>query len=125
MQENCGGCNQWAAQRCPVHRYLSQQRGASPDKATDEAIEMYQKGLQAARVRKEHCARSANPLICGEPECLMSLAASNLYKTTPKLAAAEQYARAALALVPYWHYMSDILVPSIETAKKKQQVTIR
>lgn len=108
----------------PVRWFLSQQRGASPDKSTDEAIEIYQKGLKAARVRK---STVRDPLIpsWGEPECLMSLAASNLYRTTPNLAAAEQYAREALALVPYWHYVRDILVPSIENAKKKQQVTIR
>lgn len=65
-----------------------------------------------------------DPLIpsWGEPECLMSLAGANLYRPTPNLAAAEQYARSALALVPYWHYVRDILLPSIETAKVKDEI---
>jgi hypothetical protein len=49
----------------------------------------------------------------------MSLAAGNLYRATPDLVAAEQYAREALALVPYWHYVRDILLPAIETVKAK------
>src|SRR5260370_37650936 len=52
----------------------------------------------------------------------MSLAGSNFYRTAPDLAAAEQYARAALALVPYWHYVRDILIPMIETAKIKIEI---
>jgi hypothetical protein len=80
---------------------------------------MYKKGLKAARARK---SAARDPLIpsWGEPECLMSLAAANLFRTTPDLAPAEQYAREALALVPYWHYVRDILLPSIETAKAKR-----
>ncbi|MGH9936134.1 MAG: hypothetical protein ACREAM_07810 [Blastocatellia bacterium] len=103
----------------PVRFYLSHQRGDGPDKATDAAIEVYKKGLKAARARKR---ATRDPLIpsWGEPECLMSLAASNLYRTTPDLVAAEQYAREALALVPYWHYVKDILLPAIETAKAKR-----
>jgi hypothetical protein len=50
----------------------------------------------------------------------MSLAASNLYRATPDLVAAERYAREALALVPYWHYVKGILLPAIETAKAKR-----
>jgi hypothetical protein len=33
--------------------------------------------------------------------------------------AAEQDARSALALVPYWHYVKDILLPQIAVAKAK------
>ena len=49
----------------------------------------------------------------------MSLAWSNLNRTTPDLKAAEQYAQAALKLVPYWHYVRDILMPQIRTAQAK------
>jgi ketosteroid isomerase-like protein len=82
---------------------------------------MYQRGLKAARAHKDAVR---DPLVpsWGEPECLMSLAGSNFYRTAPDLAAAEQYARAALALVPYWHYVRDILIPMIETAKIKIEI---
>ncbi len=105
----------------PVQWYLAQQHGATPDKATDAAIEMYQRGLKAAR---SHKSAVRDPLVpsWGEPECLMSLAGSNFYRTAPDLAAAEQYAHAALALVPYWHYVRDILIPLIETAKIKIEI---
>ncbi len=35
------------------------------------------------------------------------------------LLAADQYAHAALHLVPYWHYVRDILLPQIQEAKGK------
>jgi hypothetical protein len=47
----------------------------------------------------------------------MSLAWSNLNRTAPDLDAADKYAHSALALVPYWHYVRDILLPQIQTAK--------
>src|SRR5260370_10254680 len=100
----------------PVQWYLAQQHGATPDKATDAAIEMYQRGLKAARAHKSAVRDPLFPS-WGEPECLMSLSGSNFYRTPPDLAAAEQHARAALALVPYWHYFRDILIPMIETSK--------
>ena len=53
----------------------------------------------------------------GEPELLMSLAWSTLNRATPDVNAADQYAHSALALVPYWHYARDILLPQIQTAK--------
>lgn len=84
------------------------------------AIEGYERGLRLAR---EQNRRARDPLepAWGEPELLMSLAWSNLNRTTPDLEAAGQYARQALALVPYWHYVRDILVSQIEGAKAKQQ----
>ena len=84
----------------------------------EKAMQIYQKGLQAARARK---GMSNDPLTpsWGEPELLMNLAWSNLNQTTPDLVSAEQYARSALALVPYWHYLKDILLPQIEAAKTK------
>jgi hypothetical protein len=47
----------------------------------------------------------------------MNLAWSNLHKTAPDIPAAKQYAASALQLVPYWHYVRDILVPQIQNAK--------
>ena len=49
----------------------------------------------------------------------MNLAWSDLNATKPDLAAAEQNARAALKIVPYWHYVRDILIPQIEAAQAK------
>jgi hypothetical protein len=43
----------------------------------------------------------------GEPELLAALAWANLHRTTPDLNAAEEYARSALTLVPYWHYVRE------------------
>jgi hypothetical protein len=43
----------------------------------------------------------------------MNLAWSQLNRAAPEVAAAESNARAALALVPNWHYVRDILLPQI------------
>lgn len=98
----------------PVRWNTPPQRGGGQDKA----IEGYEKGLKAARARKP----ASDPLMpsWGEPELLMSLAWSTLNGSKPDAAAAEQHARAALALVPYWHYVRDILLPQIEAAKAKR-----
>jgi len=84
----------------------------------DKAMESYQRGLDAIR---EHKGNTNDPLepTWGEPELLMSLAWSNLNRATPDLKAAEQDAQAALKLVPYWHYVRDILMPQIQTALAK------
>jgi hypothetical protein len=55
----------------------------------------------------------------------MSLAGANFYRTAPDLNAAEQYAQAALKLVPYWHYVRDILMVKIREAQAKQTKEIR
>jgi hypothetical protein len=81
-------------------------------------METYQKGLEAARKQKGSVTDPLEPS-WGEPELLMSLAGANFYKTAPDLNAAGQYARSALELVPYWHYVRDILIPQIQEAKKK------
>lgn len=47
----------------------------------------------------------------------MSLAWSNLNRTAPDLQAAKEEADSALKLVPYWHYVRDILMPQIREAK--------
>jgi hypothetical protein len=94
--------------------YAPPERGGGQDKA----IETYEKGLEAARKQKGVTSDPLEPS-WGEPELLMSLAWSNLNRTTPDLDAAEQYAHSALALVPYWHYVRDILMPQIRDAKAK------
>lgn len=40
-------------------------------------------------------------------------------RATPELAAAERHAQSALALVPYWHYVRDILLPQIRKGKEQ------
>jgi tetratricopeptide (TPR) repeat protein len=98
--------------------YVPQERGGGQAKA----IEMYQQGLEATRKHKTTASDPLEPC-WGEPELLMNLAWSNLNRTTPDLDAAEQYARSALELVPYWHYVRDILMPQIEEAKRKSERT--
>jgi hypothetical protein len=49
----------------------------------------------------------------------MNLAWSNLNRSTPDLKAAEEDAQAALKLIPYWHYVRDILMPQIRAAQAK------
>jgi hypothetical protein len=83
-----------------------------------KAIEQYEKGLEAIQKHKGVASDPLEPS-WGEPELSMSLAWSNLNRTTPDLNAAEQYAHSALELVPYWHYVRDILMPQIQEAKRK------
>jgi uncharacterized protein YndB with AHSA1/START domain len=99
------GPNQWST---------PPERGGGQDKA----LATYQKGLDAIR---EHNESTNDPLepTWGEPELLASLAWSNLNRTTPDLKAAEEYAQAALKIVPHWHYLRDILVPQIQAAQAK------
>jgi hypothetical protein len=82
----------------------------------DKAIESYLKGLESARKLKGAVTDPLEPS-WGEPELLMSLAWSTLNRASPDLTAADQYAHSALALVPYWHYVRDILLTQIQTAK--------
>jgi hypothetical protein len=83
------------------------------------AFARYERGLEAAKAQKMNSADPLEPT-WGEPELLMNLSWSNLNKKTPDLGAAEQYARAALKLVPNWHYVRDILLPQIVAAQKEQ-----
>jgi hypothetical protein len=100
------GPNQWST---------PPERGGGQDKA----LATYQKGLDAIRDHKENASDPLEPT-WGEPELLSSLAWSNLNRTTPDLKAAEQYAEAALKLVPYWHYVRDILIPQIRAAERQK-----
>jgi tetratricopeptide (TPR) repeat protein len=76
----------------------------------DRALATYERALALAR--KETPGPPLEPR-WGEPELLMNLAFANLNRAAPDLDAAEQQARAALALVPEWHYVRDILLPQI------------
>ena len=99
----------------PILWQTPPERGGGQDKA----IATYDKGLEVIRKQK----KPSDPLepSWGEPELLMSLAWSNLNKTVPDLDAAERNARAALELVPYWHYTRDILMAKIREARTKQE----
>src|ERR1700723_2838122 len=91
----------------------------------DKAFEIYNKGLGLEAVRN-HKRDVVDPLEpwWGEPELLMSLAWSNLNRTTPDLKAADQYAQSALKLVPYWPYVRDILMPQIQAAQAKADLPV-
>lgn len=77
----------------------------------------YERALDTLRRQR----RPSDPLVpaWGEPELLMNLAWSHLNKSAPDVAAAEKYATEALALVPHWHYVRDILLPQIRRAKPR------
>jgi hypothetical protein len=98
----------------PIRWSSPPERGGGQDKA----FELYNKGLEAVRNQKHDVGNPLEPS-WGEPELLMNLAWSNLNRTKPDFNAAEQYAQAALKLVPYWHYVRDILLPQIYEAEAK------
>jgi hypothetical protein len=99
----------------PMIWFSPPERGGGQDKA----MAAYEKGLNAIRSQGKNVSDPLEPS-WGEPELLMSLAWSNLNRTTPDLKAAKQDADSALKLVPYWHYVRDILVPQIREAKANQ-----
>ena len=85
----------------------------------DKAMQNYQRGLEVCSKIKP----SDDPLepSWGKPELMMSLAYCHMNANSPDLNAAERYARSALEIVPYWHYVRDILLPQILTAKAQLQ----
>ena len=85
----------------------------------DKSIANYQRGLEACSKIKT----SDNLLepSWGKPELMMSLAYCYLNANSADVNAAERYARSALEIVPYWHYVRDILLPHIVAAKAKLQ----
>jgi hypothetical protein len=99
------GANQW---------YSTPERGGGQS----AALATYDRALELARRQKGRVADPLEPA-WGEPELLMNLAFANLNRATPDVAAAERYAESALALVPYWHYVRDILMVEIQKAKRK------
>jgi len=82
----------------------------------EKSVETYHEGLDWAR--HERVADAADPS-WGEPELLRSLAFVSLNATPPDLEAAEHYAQEALALVPNWRSVRDVLIPQIEAARRK------
>jgi hypothetical protein len=106
----------WLWVRAPQLWYLGEERGGGEDLA----FATYQKGLEA--VRRQKVDDSLQPS-WGEPELLMNLAWSNLHRKKPDLAAADRYAHQALQIVPYWHYVRDILLPQIQTAQIQEKKT--
>jgi len=100
------GANYW---------YYTPERNG-PDHA--RALQTYQTGLELARKARDEANDPLDPS-WGEPELLMNLAWANLHADVPDFAAAEKYAHSALELVPYWHYVRDILIPQIRDAKAK------
>lgn len=101
--------------RGPILWNSPPERGGGQDKA----IENYQRGLEVCSKTKT----SDDPLepSWGKPELMMSLAYCHLNMNSPDVNAAEHYARTALEIVPYWHYVRDILLPQILAAKAKAQ----
>ena len=101
--------------RGPILWNTPPERGGGHDKA----IENYRRGLEVCSKIKA----SNDPLepSWGKPELMMSLAYSYLNTTPSDVSAAERYARTALEVVPYWHYVRDILLPQILTAKTRAQ----
>ncbi len=89
----------------------------------EKAMAGYEKGLKAVRSQRKNASDPLEPS-WGEAELLMSLAWSNLNRTTPDLKAAQQEADSALRLVPYWHYVRDILMPQIQEAKGNQSLRL-
>jgi tetratricopeptide (TPR) repeat protein len=83
----------------------------------DKMIQVYEQAIQKCA----YISSPPDPLepSWGKPELLMSLAYAYMNKKAPDPIAAEPYARAALELVPYWHYTRDILLPQILAAKAK------
>jgi hypothetical protein len=94
--------------------YVPVERGGGEKKA----IETYERGLELARKQKGSVTDPLEPT-WGEAELHMNLAWSHLGRATPDLDAAERNARAALAIVPTWHYVRDILLPQIREARTK------
>jgi tetratricopeptide (TPR) repeat protein len=99
----------------PIRWSSPPERGGGQEKAFD----LYNRGLES--VRKKPAATDPLEPTWGEPELLMNRAWSNLHRTTPDLTAAQKDAEAALLLVPYWHYVRDILIPQIKEAQAKAQ----
>ena len=99
--------------RGPILWNTPPERGGGQDKA----IESYRRGLGVCSKIKAN----DDPLepSWGKPELMMSLAYSYLNTKPGDVNAAERYARDALEIVPYWHYVRDILLAQILAAKEE------
>lgn len=98
----------------PILWYTPAERGGGVDKV----LENYERGLEACS--KLRPSTDALEPTWGKPELLMSLAYTQLTKNPPEIEKAEGNTRAALEIVPYWHYARDMLLPQIAEAKAKQ-----
>lgn len=90
--------------------------GAPPDQVRARqatALATYKRGLEAARRAK--AAGGLEPA-WGEPELLMNLAWAYNNGIDRDAAAARRFAEEALALVPDWSYVRDVLLPQIAEA---------
>ena len=101
-----GGGSFYMAQFAPAEERAKQQAAG---------MATYKRGLEI--IRKQRRPASALEPSWGEPELLMSLAWTSLNQDRPDVAAAKKYATEALALVPHWHYMKNILMAQILNAK--------
>jgi hypothetical protein len=97
----------------PVLFYTPPEKGGGMDKV----IENNERGVTICSQLKPP-ADKLEPS-WGKPELLMSLAYEYMTKNPPDLDKAEKNARAALEIVPYWHYVRDILMVKITEAKAK------
>lgn len=85
-------------------------RGADPARGAAT----YRRGLAAARAEALAVPREPWAPTWGAPELLMSLAYLNTAGPRPNKEVARAYAESALAMVPDWHYVRDVLLPQIE-----------
>jgi len=79
-----------------------------------KAAAIYERGLAAARREATGAARAPWIPSWGAPESLMSLAWLHSHGAAIHRDLARAYALGALAAVPDWHYVGDILLPAIE-----------
>ena len=100
----------------PIRWNQPPERGGGQDKAFD----LYDRALDAIH-KKPSSADPLEPSSWGEPELLMSRSWSNLNKIKPDPKAAQSDAEAALQLVPYWHYVRDILMKQIQDTLNKSR----
>jgi len=96
----------------PIRWNMPPERGGGQQKAFDT----YQRGLQSIHGGKYVSNDPLDPS-WGEPELLMNLAWSYLNCDKPDFALAQKNAEAALAIVPYWHYVRDILLVQIKNQR--------
>jgi hypothetical protein len=97
----------------PMLWYIPEEKGGGEKRA----FEAYAAGFKALTNASRKNPDSVVPA-WGEAELLMNRAWSKLHGKPVQVASAEEDARKALKLVPYWHYLRDILLPDIEKAKK-------
>jgi hypothetical protein len=101
--------------RGPILWNSPRERGGGQDKA----IENYQRGLEVCS--KINASNDTLEPSWGKPELMMSLAYCYLNTEPSDVTTAERYAREALEIIPYWHYVRDILLPQILAAKARAQ----